>query len=169
METFFRDLRSVKEQLPSGKSFALVSGCFDLFHVGHIHVLKFAKSLEDLVVVAVLSDEYVHAYKGPARPIINEKQRATIVASSKFVDYAYIADVSPNSPEVLAWLKPDSIVFGEEAGKEEKMVRRISTIKAVSPTTRIATLPRYEEEPISTGIIIHRIQLVRGDPCKNLG
>lgn len=72
----------------------MVGGAFDLIHIGHLHLLEYAATLEDLLVVAVLSDKYVHNYKNSSRPIINEKHRAIMVAAIKGVDFVYIANVS---------------------------------------------------------------------------
>jgi len=54
---------TLKKILPPGKTFCLVGGAFDLIHVGHLHLLEYAATLEDLLVIAVLSDKYVHSYK----------------------------------------------------------------------------------------------------------
>ncbi|MEX0925020.1 MAG: adenylyltransferase/cytidyltransferase family protein [Candidatus Paceibacterota bacterium] len=59
MKRIFDNVNEIKKSLPSGKSFTLVGGSFDLFHVGHIHVLEYASTLEDILVVAVLSDDFV--------------------------------------------------------------------------------------------------------------
>ena len=71
----------IKSFLPSSKTFTLVGGCFDLLHVGHLNFLQYASTLEDLLVVAVLSDKNVSKYKNPERPIINQAQRAKMLAS----------------------------------------------------------------------------------------
>lgn len=113
-----RSAQALKKILPPGKTFCLVGGAFDLIHVGHLHLLEYAATLEDLLVVAVLSDNYVRGYKNSSRPIINQRQRAAMVEALRVVDYVYIARVSPNSSRVLALLKPDSVVFGEN-GREK--------------------------------------------------
>lgn len=154
----FQNALEVKEVLPQGKSFTLVGGCFDLIHVGHIHLLEYAASLEDLLVVAVLSDEYVRNYKDLEQPIINQRQRVKMVASIRFADFVYVSDVSSSSPETLQLFKPNSVVFGEELGNEEKLQRRIRNITNFSPNTKIRFLSRYAEEEISTSYIINKIR-----------
>lgn len=158
MDNVFSNATEVKRVLPHSKTLTLVGGCFDLIHVGHLHLLEYAASLEEILVVAVLSDAYSRSYKDPARPIINEHQRARMVASIWCVDLVYISDVSPSSSETLQLLKPDSVVFGDEAGAEEKMRKRIQNIASFSPSTKIRLLPRYAEEEVSTGHIIARIK-----------
>lgn len=158
MDNLFQDVTEVKAVLPQGKTITLVGGCFDLIHVGHVYLLEYAASLEDMLVVAVLSDAYARSYKDPQRPIISQRQRAKMVASIRFVDFVYISDVSPSSPETLQLLKPNSVVFGEESGNAEKMHRRVQDISSFSPDTKIRFLPRYSEEGVSTGRIIERIK-----------
>ena len=84
-----------------------------------------------------------------------------MVASIRFVDFVYISDVSSSSPETLQLLKPNSVVFGEEASNAEKMQRRVKNIAYYSPGTKIRLLPRYSEEDVSTGRIIERIKGVQ--------
>ena len=162
MQTFPTNPNELKKILPPGKSFCLIGGCFDLIHVGHLHLLKYAATLNDFLVVAVLSDRYVQTYKHANRPIINERQRASMVASIRCVDYVYIADESPSNHEVLSLLVPDSIVFGAETGNELRIQQRIEQVRRSSPKTNIRLLPRYEDETISTGYIIKKIREMTG-------
>ena len=158
MSKIFQNAANVRNVLPQGKTFTLVGGCFDLLHVGHIHLFEYAASLEDILVVSVLSDTYARKYKDPERPIMIQKHRAIMVASIGFVDFVYVSDISPSSPETLQLLKPDSVVFGEEPGNVEKTRRRIENVANASPNTKIRFLHRYDEEEISTSYIIDKIR-----------
>lgn len=161
MGNIFQNVTEVKAVLPQGKTITLVGGCFDLIHVGHLHLLEYAASLEGILVVAVLSDAYARSYKDSQRPIINQRQRAKMVASIRFVDFVYVSNVSPSSSETLQLLKPDSVVFGEEASNAEKMQQRMKNIECYSPNIKIRLLPRYSEEDVSTGRIIAKIKGVQ--------
>ncbi len=157
MKRIFQNAEDVRNVLPSNKRFALIGGCFDLIHVGHVHLLEHSASLEDLVVVAVLSDKYCKKYKDPQRPIISKQQRASMVASIRYVDYVYISDVSPSSPETLRLLMPSSVVFGVDSSNSDKLEKRLENIKEYSPKTSVQYLPRYSDEVVSTTCIIHKI------------
>ena len=62
------------------------TGVFDLFHIGHLHLLKNSKSLCDKLVVGVTTDDLV-SYKG-REPIVPFEERIEIVRSCKYVDLA---------------------------------------------------------------------------------
>lgn len=149
----------VRERIPRSARFALVGGCFDLIHVGHVHLLEYAASLEGLLVVAVLSDSYARKYKDSLRPIINQKQRAMMVASIRVVDFVYISDVSPSSIQTLQLLKPSSVVFDKELVDSKKMSQRNKNFEMASPDTRIRFLNRYNTEEVSTSHIINKIRM----------
>lgn len=157
MKKIIESASAIKRSIPVNKTFTLVGGCFDLLHVGHLHLFDYASTLEDLLVVAVLSDENVRGYKQSGRPIINQLQRAKMIASIGVVDFAYISNVNPNGPETLELLKPNSVVFGEDISAE-KVERWSVNLAIYSPHTKIRFLPRYCEEEISTSHIIQRIR-----------
>jgi rfaE bifunctional protein nucleotidyltransferase chain/domain len=158
MKNIFTSLEEIKSLLSQGKKVTLIGGCFDLIHVGHLHLLEYAASIGDLLVVAVLSDTYARSYKDPHRPIINQRQRAMMVASMRCVDFVYISDVSPSSVETLQLLKPASIVFGEDSSNVAKVQQRIANIVRASPSTKVQFLTRYIEEEVSTSSIINKIR-----------
>jgi len=61
-----------------------ISGCWDLFHVGHLNIIRRAATLGDYLVVGVITDEMARSYKG--EPIIPFEQRRAIVGSLRYVD-----------------------------------------------------------------------------------
>ena len=90
----------------SRKSVVFANGCFDLLHVGHIRYLEAARSQGDLLVVGLNGDESVRALKGPGRPLMNEQERAEIVAALECVNYVIIfREVTADG--ILRELKPD--------------------------------------------------------------
>ena len=99
------------------QTIALTSGTFDLLHVGHLRYLEAVKELGDIVVVMLSGDARTKARKGPARPIISEDNRATVLDALKIVDYVFIdpADSAPNKidpvhAQIVAALQPDVYV-----------------------------------------------------------
>lgn len=68
-----------------------VQGVFDLFHIGHLNLLRNAKEKCDKLIVAVNTDELVKKYKNKT-PIIPLEERLAIVESIKYVDMAVVAN-----------------------------------------------------------------------------
>ena len=61
------------------------TGVFDLFHIGHLNILKRAKEMCDYLIVGVSTDELVENYKNKT-PIIPYEERIEIVSAIKYVD-----------------------------------------------------------------------------------
>jgi glycerol-3-phosphate cytidylyltransferase len=68
-----------------GRVVVFTSGTFDLFHLGHVNLLRRSKALGDYLIVAVSTDELIASYKGVA-PIIPFRDRMRMVASCRYVD-----------------------------------------------------------------------------------
>lgn len=94
------------------KRIVFTNGCFDLMHVGHTRYLQAAKQLGDLLVVGVNSDASVRSLnKAPDRPIVNETQRAEVLAALGCVDYVVIF-AEPDPLNLITALQPDVLVKG---------------------------------------------------------
>lgn len=94
------------------KRIVFTNGCFDLLHIGHTRYLEAAKSLGDILIVGVNSDESVRRLdKAPDRPIVPEAQRAEVVASLGCVDYVVIFR-EPDPLRLITTLQPDVLVKG---------------------------------------------------------
>ncbi len=69
----------------SKKVIGYTTGVYDMFHIGHLHLLKKAKNHCDYLIVGVSTDDLVNKYKNKT-PIIPFEHRLEIIASLKFVD-----------------------------------------------------------------------------------
>lgn len=67
------------------KVIGYTTGVFDLFHIGHLNVIKRAKEQCDYLIVGVSTDSLVESYKNH-RPVIPYEERAAIVEALKYVD-----------------------------------------------------------------------------------
>jgi len=94
-----------------GKRIVFTNGCFDLLHVGHVKYLQAARRLGDLLVLGLNSDDSVRRLKGTGRPLINQDERAHILAALDCIDYVVVFD--EDTPlELIRALHPQILVKG---------------------------------------------------------
>lgn len=106
-----------------GKRVVFTNGCYDVLHPGHVRLLEQARSLGDVLILALNSDESVRRLKGPARPLFPLEQRARLAAALEAVD-AVTAFDEDTPRELIAAILPDILVKGADwshfiAGREE--------------------------------------------------
>jgi rfaE bifunctional protein nucleotidyltransferase chain/domain len=106
-----------------GKTVVFTNGCYDLLHPGHVRLLEQARSLGDVLILALNSDASVRRMKGPSRPLISESDRAAIAEALEAVDAVTLFD-EDTPRELIAEVLPDVLVKGADwshfiAGREE--------------------------------------------------
>lgn len=108
------ELKAIVSRLRArNKRIAFTNGCFDLIHVGHVKYLEKAKAKADILIVGINSDSSMRKIKGPMRPIINQMDRAEIVAGLEAVDYVLI--FNETTPfKMISALKPDILIKGAD-------------------------------------------------------
>lgn len=133
------------------KIVVFTNGVFDLLHVGHVRYLSQARALGDVLIVALNSDRAVRELKGNHRPIIDENERAEILAALKHVTYVTIFDeISPR--RLISELLPDVLVKGGDYSLDE--IHGREEVEAAGG--RVVSLPFVEGE--STSAIIDRMR-----------
>ena len=89
------------------------NGCFDLLHAGHVTYLEAAKKHGDKLILGLNTDRSVSAIKGPTRPVVNENDRARVLAALESVDAVILFD--EDTPITLInSIKPDVIAKGSD-------------------------------------------------------
>ena len=111
----------------------MINGCFDLFHVGHLKVIKEAKKLGDKLVIGINSDDSRFKFCG-RRPIIPQKERKEILEAIRYVDEVHIYD-EPTSEKLKEKIKPDITVKGNEVWKKGGITIPLLKIKGVKRST----------------------------------
>ena len=96
-----------------GKKIVFTNGCFDILHLGHVDYLSKAADLGDILIVGVNSDASTKVLKGPGRPINDEVQRTTLLASLHFTDGIVLFDES-TPLEIIKLIQPDVLVKGSD-------------------------------------------------------
>ena len=88
------------------------TGVFDMFHIGHLNILKNAKRMCDYLIVGVSTDELVQQYKGKT-PIVRFDERLEIVKAIRYVDKA-VPQTTMNKMEAWNELKFDALFHGSD-------------------------------------------------------
>ena len=88
------------------------TGVFDMFHIGHLNILRRAKEKCDYLIVGVSTDEVVEGYKHH-KPIIPYEQRAAIVEAIKYVDEV-VPQTTMDKTEFLKQRHFDVMFHGDE-------------------------------------------------------
>ncbi len=99
----------------TNKKVVLVGGCFDILHIGHLRFIQKAKKFGDVLVIGINSDKLIKNTKGKHRPIIPQNQRAELLMGLKAVDYVFITNRGLYDYENLRKIKPDFLIFTNEA------------------------------------------------------
>jgi D-beta-D-heptose 7-phosphate kinase/D-beta-D-heptose 1-phosphate adenosyltransferase len=146
------ELLGVREGLRAqGRSLVFTNGVFDILHVGHVRYLEKARSLGDALLVAINSDRTVRELKGDGRPLINENERAEILAAMRAVSYVTIFDhVSPRY--LITQLLPEVLVKGGDYALDE--IHGREEVEAAGG--KVVALPFIEG--VSTSAIIERMK-----------
>ena len=134
-----------------GKKIVLTNGCFDLLHAGHIAFFTQAKSLGDVLIVAIDDDDSVRQIKGAGRPVIHAKERVKIIGALDVVDYVVVFPTD-QLKKLIETLKPDVLTKGGNYRQETVYGHEI----VEQHGGRVALIPISDD--ISSTDIINRIK-----------
>jgi rfaE bifunctional protein nucleotidyltransferase chain/domain len=137
----------------SGQKLVLTNGVFDLVHVGHLRSLQAARTLGDLLVVALNSDASTRALKGPERPIVPEDERAELLTGFACVDYVVIFQ-EQTAEAIVSALKPDVYVKGGDYQMNEASLPEAAIVQSYGGRVVLAPLV----EGLSSTDLIARIR-----------
>jgi rfaE bifunctional protein nucleotidyltransferase chain/domain len=145
LQEIIKDLK-IKE-----KKIVHTNGSYDILHAGHLQTLRNSKKLGDILIVSINSDESVRKFKGAGRPILDQNERAALLASLEHVDYVTIFP-EDDILKTLEMLKPNIHTKGgtfleERVQKEKELLQ--------SWNGEFRHLPMIEDK--STSDIIKRV------------
>jgi len=134
-----------------GKRVVFTNGCFDILHRGHVDYLRKARDLGDVLIVGLNTDTSVQRLKGPGRPIVDETDRAHVLAALEAVDYVCLFD-EETPRQLIERLVPDILVKGADWAISDVVGKDV--VEAAGGTVRtIEFLPNR-----STSRIIEKIR-----------
>lgn len=113
-------------------------GTFDVFHIGHINILERAKSLGDVLIVGISSDELNYSKK-QRNPIYSEEDRLKIIQSLKFVDEVFIEHSLEKKREYIEYYKADILAMGNDWEGKFDMFNDICEVTYFPRTPSIST------------------------------
>jgi len=134
----------------NGETVVFTNGCFDLLHPGHVRLLEQARALGTVLVVGLNSDRSLRALKGAGRPLVQETERAELLAALAMVDAVTIFD-EDTPRELVAALLPDVLVKGGDWQPDEIVGRE----EVEAAGGRVVAVPYIEG--YSTSAIIEKI------------
>ncbi|MBI4417998.1 MAG: D-glycero-beta-D-manno-heptose 1-phosphate adenylyltransferase [Ignavibacteriales bacterium] len=134
-----------------GRRVVFTNGCFDILHRGHVDYLRKAKGMGDVLIVGLNTDSSVRRLKGADRPIVDEDDRAEVLASLASVDYVCV--FNEDTPQkLIEVLVPDVLVKGADWAVSDVVGKDV--VEAAGGTVRtIEFLPNR-----STSGIIKKIR-----------
>ncbi len=106
------------------------TGVFDMFHIGHLNILKRAKERCETLIVGVSTDELVESYKHKS-PIIPFEERIEIVKAIRYADVV-VPQTSMNKMEAWERLKFDVLFHGSDWKGSEMYTRIIEEFQSVN-------------------------------------
>ncbi len=99
----------LEDERQHGKKIVFTNGCFDILHRGHVEYLEYAKTLGDILVIGVNTDESVKRLKGKERPVNKLSDRMYLLAALYMTDY--ITSFHEDTPyNLIKELKPMILV-----------------------------------------------------------
>jgi rfaE bifunctional protein nucleotidyltransferase chain/domain len=147
------DLDFLNELKAQNKKIVFTNGVFDIIHRGHVEYLTEAKKCGDVLIVGLNSDSSVKMIKGDKRPIVNQDNRAYVLANLKPVDFVVI--FNEDTPyNTIKKIIPNYLVKGADWA-EDKIVGSDIVKQSGGEIKRI----KFVENNSSTNIIEKIIQL----------
>jgi len=107
----------------------LVGDVFDLFNIEHVRYLRKCSKVGRPLVVVVQADKTAKIRSGFGRPIMNERQRAEIVAALEFVDFVLILERPSDYEKYLQIMRPRNYIYPKGIMKHRKFTANLITEK----------------------------------------
>ncbi len=147
----------VKLYRSQGKKIVFTNGCFDLIHSGHIHFLNEARSLGEILIIGLNTDDSIKRLKGALRPINGLEERITVLSGLAAVNHIVPFGEVENdmATTLIEIIKPDFYVKGANHNidelKESKLVRHFGG--------EALAMPLYPDQ--STKSTIERVNQIK--------
>lgn len=137
------------------RTHVITFGTFDLFHIGHLHLLQRASRQGDVLIVGVSTDEMNHDKKG-RYPVIPEEDRRAIIDAISCVDETFWEESMEEKPEYVRQFDADVLVMGDDWEGEFDHLSDVVDLVYLPrteniSTTRIKKILAEDEAPRAKG------------------
>lgn len=128
-----------------GKKLVFTNGCFDLLHRGHVEYLRVSRACGDVLIVGLNSDASVRRMKGAGRPVVNQEDRACLLAALRCVDHVVVFE-EDTPHELIRRIRPDVLTKGADyAGRKivgSELAGEVRLIELVEGQSTTVTINR---------------------------
>lgn len=138
-----------------GYRIVLTQGVYDMIHEGHARYLEHARSLGDILVLGVDSDELTRARKGPTRPVVPQAERLQMLSHLRCVDILSVRELSHDIGDLIRTVRPDVLVTStstKDFNKDDQFAvykKHVGEIVVLPPQAATSTTARVRELTIS--------------------
>ena len=119
-----RDTLLARYGRPRNERVVFTNGCFDILHRGHVSYLTRARALGDRLIVGINTDSSVRRLKGEGRPVVEQQDRAYVLAALACIDAVTLFD-EDTPAHLIAALLPDVLVKGGDYAPEQVVGRDV--------------------------------------------
>jgi D-beta-D-heptose 7-phosphate kinase/D-beta-D-heptose 1-phosphate adenosyltransferase len=116
----------------AGLRLVFTNGCFDVIHPGHVALLEFARSLGDILLLAVNTDDSARRNKGESHPFNSLADRLSLLAGFASVDFLLAFD-EDTPEELLRRLRPEILVKGGDYRPDQVIGREHALETIIAP------------------------------------
>lgn len=133
-----------------GKTICLTQGSFDMIHIGHGRYLAKGKSLADILIVGIDSDEKIKVRKGEDRPVVPEDERLEMLSYLRPVDHVVLKKLHAPKWDLIKQIKPDVLLATDTTYTDAQLKElkqwcdKVVVLKPQATTSTSAKLRRLQ-------------------------
>lgn len=147
---------------PQGGKIVYIDGAFDLFHVGHVEILKAARAQGDFLLVGIHTDEEVQERRGPHLPIMGLHERALSVLACRYADEVIIGAPQIITDDLLTTFGIDLVVRGTvHEATDREAASEVERYKAPKARGILRTI--FSPSDLTSASLIRRIMSKRAE------
>jgi glycerol-3-phosphate cytidylyltransferase len=118
-------------------------GTYDLFHIGHLKIIKRCKDLGNYLVVGISTDKFTYQKK-KRYPIVNQNNRKEILESNKYINEVFFEESMKKKREYILKYKADILVMGDDWEGKFDEFKDICQVIYLSRTPSVSTTKLIE-------------------------